>query len=244
MRVLIVDDEALARKRMRTLLSGDNQHEIVGEAESGDDCLQLAAARRPDIVLLDIRMPGMDGIETARHLAALPDPPAVIFVTAYDSFAMEAFNAQAVDYLLKPVRKTRLAESLRRAARPTRPQLAALAETRGKYRRSIAAKLGDTLRLIPVDSIYYFRAEQKYVTACHEAGCDLINESLKELEREFAAQFLRIHRNTLVAVRLITRLQRDAEGSLWIYLDGVPDPLAVSRRHAADVRRHLTSVPS
>lgn len=229
---------------MRTLLAGENQHEVVGEAESGDDCLHLAATRRPDIVLLDIRMPGMDGIETARHLAALPDPPAVIFVTAYDSFAMDAFDAQAVDYLLKPVRKTRLSESLRRAARPTRPQLAALAGTRRAARRRIAAKLGDTLRLIPVDSIFYFRAEHKYVTAHHEAGNDLINESLKELEQEFPGTFLRVHRNTLVGVQFISGLQRDADGSLRVKLDGVAEALIVSRRHAGAVRKRIKSAPS
>lgn len=244
MRLLIVDDEALARKRLRALLAGNNQYEIVGEAESGDDCLHRTAACRPDIVLLDIRMPGMDGIETARHLATLPDPPAVIFVTAYDSFAVEAFDAHAVDYLLKPVRKARLAESLGRAARPTRPQLAALADKQSAPRRRIAAKLGDTLRLIPVDSIFYLRAEQKYVTAYHEAGCDLINESLKDLEQEFPEKFLRIHRNTLVSVQCITGLQRDEEGSLVVRLDGVAGPLAVSRRHAAEVRKRIKSAPS
>jgi len=241
MRLLIVDDESLARKRLRGLLSGDIEHEVVGEAESGEKCLQLVAECRPDTVLLDIRMPGMGGIETARHLAALPDPPAVIFVTAYDSFAMEAFDAQAVDYLLKPVRKQRLAASLQRAARPTRPQLAALADRRNVQRRHIAAKLGDTLRLIPVDSIRYLQAEQKYVTVHHETDCDLIDESLKALEREFPRELLRIHRNTLVGTRFITGLERDEEGSLRVTLDGVMDSLAVSRRHAAEVRKRIAS---
>lgn len=239
MRVLVVDDEALARSRLQALLAREGVHEVVGEAESGESCLQLVARHRPDVVLLDIRMPGMDGIETARHLAALDEPPAVIFVTAYDAFAIEAFDAQAVGYLLKPVRGERLAEALQRAARPTRPQLRALGAAGSGRRRWIVAKLGDALRLIPVDTIQYFQADQKYVTVRHEGGADLIDESLKELAAEFEDEFVRIHRNALVALKCIAALEPDAQGQLRAHLEGLPDQLAVSRRYAPQVRRRI-----
>lgn len=239
MRILVVDDEALARDRLKALLAADATHEVVGEADTGEGCLRLVNRLRPDVVLLDIRMPGMDGIETARHLAALAEAPAVIFVTAYDAFAIEAFDAQAVGYLLKPVRENRLSEALQRAARPTRPQLAALAGTGSERRRQIAAKLGDALRLIPVDTITYFQADQKYVTVHHEGGTDLIDESLKDLESEFAGDFVRIHRNALVALKCITALERDALGMLYVRLEEVEQPLAVSRRHAAGLRKRM-----
>jgi two-component system, LytTR family, response regulator AlgR len=238
-RILLVDDEALARGRLAALLAADHDHEVVGEAVSGEECLKLVARCRPDVVLLDIRMPGMDGIETARHLAALSDPPAVIFVTAYDAFAIEAFDAQAVGYLLKPVRGERLAEALRRAARPTRPQLAALTGSASARRRRIAAKLGDTLRLIPVDTIRYFQADQKYVTVHHVGGADLIDESLKELAAEFREDFVRIHRNALVALKYAAALERDAQGQLQVRLEGITEPLAVSRRHAPEARKRM-----
>lgn len=238
MKILIVDDEALARSRLRALLASDKTFEVVGEAESGEACLALVASHQPDVVLLDIRMPGMDGIETARHLAALPDPPAVIFATAYDAFAIQAFEAQAVGYLLKPVRENRLAEALLRATRPTRPQLAALSGARSARRRRIAARLGDALRLIPIDTIHYFQADQKYITVHHEDGVDLIDESLKELESEFREDFIRIHRNALVALRFVAGLERE-HGVLRVQLEGVAESLAVSRRHAPEVSRRI-----
>lgn len=239
MRVLIVDDEALARGRLQALVARDDSNEVVAEADSGESCLKLVAKHRPDVVLLDIRMPGMDGIETARHLAALDEPPAVIFVTAYDAFAIDAFDAQAVGYLLKPVRGERLAEALQRAARPTRPQLRALGGTRGARRRWIATRLGDALRLIPVDTIQYFQADQKYVTVHHEGGADLIDESLKELAAEFGDEFVRIHRNALVALKCVAAVERDAQGRLCAYLEGRPDGLVVSRRYAPQVRKRV-----
>ncbi len=239
MKILLVDDEALARDRLRSLLANAGAHEVVGEAAGGEECLRRVAKLQPDVVLLDIRMPGMDGLETARHLAALESPPAVIFVTAFDAFAVEAFEAQAVGYLLKPVRGERLAEALQRAARLTRPQLAALSGTGGARRRQIAARLGEALQLIPVDTIRFFQADQKYVTVYHEAGTDLIDESLKELESEFRDDFVRIHRNALVALRHMAAVERDAQGQLCVRVEGLQEPLAVSRRHAPGLRRRI-----
>jgi two-component system, LytTR family, response regulator AlgR len=240
LKILIVDDEALARGRLQALLAGDDRHRVVGEADSGEACLELALKHQPDVVLLDIRMPGMDGLETARHLASLAEPPAVIFTTAYDEFAIQAFDAQAIGYLLKPVRAERLAEALARAVRPTRPQLAALRGNRQVRRTRIAAKLGGAFRLIAVDTIRCFRADQKYVSVYHEGGTDLIDESLRELESEFSGDFIRIHRNTLVAVKHIAALQRDPQGLLRLRLEGVAESLAVSRRHAPAVRKRIT----
>lgn len=239
MRLLLVDDEALARERLRALLAGEARYQVVGEADSGEACLAQVGRLKPDVVLLDIRMPGMDGIETARHLATLDAPPAVIFVTAFDAFAVAAFDAQAVGYLLKPVRGERLLEALARAARPTRPQLAALTGADRAARQRIAARLGDALKLIPVDTIRFFQADQKYVTVHHAGGADLIDESLKELEEEFHGQFVRIHRNALAALKAITALERDAQGQLRARLHGVNESLAVSRRHAPEVRRRI-----
>lgn len=241
MRILLVDDEALARDRLRALLAKMGEHEVVGEADSGEACLREAVALQPDVVLLDIRMPGMQGLEAARHLAALEAPPAVIFVTAYDAFAIEAFEAQAVGYLLKPVRRERLAAALARAARLTRPQLEALGPGAGARRQRIAARLGDALQLIPVDTIRFFQADQKYVTVYHEGGRDLIDESLKDLESEFADAFVRIHRNALVALGHLAAIERDAGGQLVVRIEGVAEPLAVSRRHAPELRRRIQS---
>ncbi len=242
MRVLIVDDEAPARDRLSSLVSDLDGHEPVGEAASGEEAVELAQRLQPDLVLMDIRMPGMGGLEAARHLATLAQPPAVIFITAYDTFAMEAFEAQAVGYLMKPVRRERLARALRHAARPTRPQLAALAtadpETR-QVRARIAARLGDALRLIPVDTIYYFQADQKYVTVRHAGGSDLIDEALKDLADEFRDTFVRIHRNALVALAHVESLTSDPDGRLQIRMRGTDELLAVSRRHAAEVRRRI-----
>src|SRR5512143_2757970 len=152
MRALIVDDEAPARERLRRLLGDLSDVVVVGEAANGSEALSACAALDPDVVLLDIRMPGMDGIETARHLNALDEPPALIFTTAYDEYALEAFENQAVGYLMKPVRLEKLERALRHAARVAGPQLARLADQAqlGKRRTQICTRLGDQLRLVPV----------------------------------------------------------------------------------------------
>jgi two-component system response regulator AlgR len=242
LRILIVDDEAPARTRLAALVGDLPGHEVAGEAATGEEALERVQALRPDLVLMDIRMPGMGGIEAARHLSVLGDAPAVIFVTAYDNFAMDAFDAQAVGYLMKPVRAERLARALAHAARPTRPQLAALAASGpsgGKPRARIAARLGDALRLIDVETIYYFQADQKYVTVRHEGGSDLIDEALKDLAGEFGDRFVRVHRNALVCLDHIESLARDDDGRLVVQVRGADAPLPVSRRHAAEVRRRI-----
>ena len=202
--------------------------------------LLLAGRLRPEVVLLDIRMPGMDGLEAAHHLARMPEPPAVIFTTAFEQHALAAFDAQAAGYLLKPVRPEKLREALERARRPTRAQLARIAEGTGGPRTRIAVRTRDELRLIPVENILCFIAEQKYTTLRHAGGEELIEESLKSLEEEFAGRFVRVHRNSLVAIAHIEGLERDAGGHQVVKLRG-GGTLAVSRRLAADVARTLSA---
>ena len=238
MRLLIVDDEAPARERLRSLLREQPGMEVVGEAVNGREALELWERTQADVVLLDIRMPVMDGLETARHLAALEKPPAVIFTTAYSEFAVEAFDAHAVAYLLKPVRAEKLVAALANASRVNRVQLTQLAAG-APARRHICAKLRDRLHVVPVENVLCFIADQKYVTVCHTGGELLIDESLKDLELEFAGRFLRVHRNALVAVAQVERLEKDEAGHLQVYLRGRAEPLEVSRRLIAEVRERL-----
>jgi two-component system response regulator AlgR len=183
----------------------------------------------------------MDGLEAAHHLARLPEPPAVIFTTAFEQHALAAFDAQAAGYLLKPVRPDKLREALERARRPTRAQLARIAEGTGGPRTRIAVRTRDELRLIPVEGegILCFVAEQKYTTLRHAGGEELIEESLKSLEDEFANRFVRVHRNALAAIAHVEGLERDAAGHYFVRLRGGAT-LPVSRRQAGDVSRRLT----
>lgn len=236
LKVLIVDDEPPARERLRSLLGEIPEALVVGEAVSGAQALALTHDVAPDVVLLDVRMPGMDGLEAARHLNVLEEPPAVIFTTAYDQYAVEAFEAHAVGYLLKPVRKEQLAAALIRAGRLTRAQLQTLAAAGEARRTHIAARSREGLKLIPIEEVRYFLADRKYTTVSHLNGEDLIEDSLRLLESEFGALFVRIHRNALVAVKHLERIERDADGQYFVRLRGSAAPLAVSRRMAGELK--------
>ncbi|KPJ80678.1 MAG: chemotaxis protein CheY [Gammaproteobacteria bacterium SG8_30] len=238
MRVLVVDDEPPARERLKQLLAELPDTELAGEAGSGEEALAVAAEARPDVVLLDIRMPGMGGLEAARHLASLTDPPAVVFTTAYEQHALEAFDAQASGYLLKPIRRERLASALERLRRPTRAQRTVTTEP-GKARTHVTARVRDQLKLIPVRDVLCFVAEQKYTTVRHVAGEDLIEDSLRSLEREFPDEFIRVHRNALVAIEKIESLDREPDGRYAVRLRHGGGTLQVSRRLAAEVLRRL-----
>jgi two-component system, LytTR family, response regulator AlgR len=240
LKVLIVDDELPARERLRSLLAEIQDVAVVGDAASAQEALALTHDLAPDVVLLDVRMPGMDGLEAARHLNVLEEPPAIIFSTAYDQYAVEAFEAHAVGYLLKPVRKEQLAAALTRAGRLTRAQLQRLAASGGEARRThIAARRREGLKLIPLDEVQYFLADQKYTTVRHVNGEDLIEDSLRLLESEFGAAFVRIHRNALVSVRFLERIERGADGQYCVRLRGCESPLAVSRRMAGELRERF-----
>ena len=240
LRVLIVDDEPPARERLHSLLAEIADTEVAGEATNGREALERTHALNPDVVLLDVRMPGMDGLETARHLNVLEEPPAIIFTTAYDQYAMQAFEAHAVGYLLKPVRQEQLAAALTRAGRLTRAQLQKLAAAEAGERRShIAARHRDGLRLIPLEEVQYFLADQKYTTVRHVKGEDLIEDSLRLLESEFGTSFVRIHRNALIGVKYLERIERNAEGQYLVHLRGADAPLPVSRRMAGELKERF-----
>jgi two-component system response regulator AlgR len=239
LKVLIVDDESPARERLRSMLAEIADIEVIGEAANGHEALKATAELNPDVVLLDVRMPGMDGLEAARHLNVLEEPPAVIFTTAYDRYAVEAFEAHAVGYLLKPVRKEQLATSLERAGRLTRAQLQRLAAGAEARRTHIAARHREVLKLIPIEEVQYFLADQKYTTVHHLQGEDLIEDSLRLLEQEFGAAFARIHRNTLVSVKYLERIERNADGKYQVHLRGCAAPLEVSRRMAGELKERF-----
>jgi two-component system response regulator AlgR len=239
LRVLIVDDEPPARARLRSLLAEIADTSVIGEAATGTEALAATHELNPDVVLLDVRMPGMDGLEAARHLNVLEEPPAVIFTTAYEQYAVQAFEAHAVGYLLKPVRKEQLAAALTRAGRLTRAQLQKLAAGAEARRTHIAARSREGLKLIPIEEVQYFLADQKYTTVRHVNGEDLIDDSLRLLESEFGTAFARIHRNALVGVKYLERIERQADGQYSVHLRGCPTPLSVSRRMAGELKERF-----
>ncbi len=248
MRVIVVDDEQLARERLRQLLDDEDGYECVGEAGNGRDAVALCNKLQPDIVLLDIRMPGLGGIETAHHLNGQDHPPAIVFTTAYDEYAIDAFDARAVGYVLKPVRRSKLAAALAQASRlvPGTLQSVASEARMSSARRHVCSRVHGELKLIPLADIFCFRADQKYVTVAHSNGQDLIDDSLKTLAEEFHDEFVRIHRSVLVAVSSISRIEKTSDGKSRIVLrdnSQVDDKeLIISRRHLAEVRRRLIGV--
>jgi two-component system response regulator AlgR len=244
MKVVIADDEPLARERLRGLLSSIQGVEVVADAADGHEALHACAAHHPDLVLLDIAMPGIDGLEAARHLAAFEPRPAVVFCTAYDAHALSAFEAEAIDYLVKPVRPERLAAAIERVRTfaAGRGQGASPGTSQGQRRTHLCARLRGSLRLIPIEDVHYLHAEEKYVIVHHARGEDLIEESLKSLEEEFGSRFVRIHRNCLVARHEIVELKRSPDGHVQALTRHGKAPLEVSRRCVAGLRetlRHL-----
>lgn len=245
MNVLIVDDEPLARERLRYLISRfDNFMVLEHEAGNGRDAIELCSQYQPDIVLMDIRMPVMGGLEAAKHISSMEKPPAVIFCTAYDNHALEAFDAQAVGYLLKPIRQEDLNESLQRASKLNRLQLAWLNDhlPENKEQGHIAAKTLRGIELVPINDILYFMADNKYVTVHHRHGEVLIDDPLKSLEEDHIQHFVRIHRNALVRRDAIESLSRDDKGHCFIHLKEVPEPLSISRRHVPLIKKIMQSL--
>lgn len=247
LRVMIVDDEAPARNRLRDLL-GDCALkvplEIAGEAENGRRALELLQEFRADVVLLDIRMPEIDGIEVAQHLQKLDNPPAVIFTTAYDAYALKAFEVHAVDYLLKPIRVARLLEALERARAIAPLKAEVLQELRSEGRSHLSVNERGRIHLIPVADVLFLKAELKYVTVRTAEREFLLEESLARLEQEFLGRFVRIHRNCIVAKEAIRGFERGAavvadgegEGGWAVVLNNVVEKLPVSRRQQHIVR--------
>lgn len=240
MRILIVDDEKLARDRLRELVSDIGGHTVVGEGANGNEAVEKAAELNPDILLMDIRMPGMDGLEAAMHLMGMESPPSVIFTTAYDQHALDAFEVNAVDYLLKPIRKDRLANALVKARKLTQKQIQEINEARDEpaVRTHISVHMRGNIRLVPISDICYFLADSKYVVVRTSEDEHLIEDSLVNLEKEFGDRFLRIHRNALVAREFIKGIEKSTSGTWQVSIKGAEDRnLDVSRRHAASVRK-------
>lgn len=255
MKIFIVDDETPARERLQRLINQIDNCEVVGEASNGREAVEKFSVINPDIILLDIRMPVMDGIETARHLMAHESPPAIIFTTAYSDHALEAFETHAVDYLVKPIRAERLEEALASAQKMSRAQTNSQinafqfsdpssepeASIVQNSRSHICIKNRGNLELIPIEDIIYFQAEHKYITLRHSKGEALIEESLVNLEKEFESQILRIHRNALVFTDKLKGLEKYKGDSMVIVFDKIEDRLNVSRRHLPMVRQTLKS---
>lgn len=247
LKILIVDDEPLARERLRTLLddiAGQCSTQVIGEAGNGLLAIDFLREHPADVVLADIRMPGMDGIELAGHLGSLEKPPAVVFTTAYDNYAVQAFDLNAVDYLLKPVRAQRLLTALQKAgaAQPADPALLAGIgrETRGGGRTHLSCQERGRLLLVPIAEVLYFKADLKYVTARTVEREYLLDEALTHLETEFAERFIRLHRSVLVAKQALAGFEKaagdDAEAYGWALLRGLPEKLPVSRRQWAPAK--------
>jgi two-component system response regulator AlgR len=243
LKILIVDDEAPARSRLRDLLS-DCSHkmsiDVVGEAADGRTALELLNSHPADVVLLDIRMPEMDGIEFAEHLRKLPDPPIVIFTTAYDAYAIKAFELHAVDYLVKPIRLGRLYDALNRVRQFTAMHFDAPPEVKPEPRSHLSVQERGRVHLVPLKEIIYLKAELKYVTIRTAQREYLIEESLTRLEEEFTENFLRIHRNCLVGRAFVTGFERvtnpNGDGHWVVRLDAIGEKLPVSRRQQHVVR--------
>ncbi|MDP3702722.1 MAG: LytTR family DNA-binding domain-containing protein [Hylemonella sp.] len=244
LRVLIVDDEALARSRLRTLL-GDCRApaaSIEGEAANATQAIELLRRQPYDLALLDIHMPGADGLTLAQTLRTLPRAPLVIFVTAHAEHAVQAFELEAVDYLTKPVRLERLQQALQKVERllqgrpeagKAAPEEALLIQERGRTER------------VPLAEVLYFKAELKYVTVRTASKTYILDGALSELEEKYAARFMRVHRNALVArwaVRALEKHDDPEEGEGWaVRLSGTDELLAVSRRQLSAVREAIAA---
>ena len=242
-RLLIVDDEAPARARLRDLLDECRATfplAVVDEAKTGREALDVLNREKIDVVLLDVRMPDMDGIEAARHMAGMADPPSIIFTTAFDAYALKAFEVNAIDYLLKPIRLERLLTALRKTGANPPVSVAALQAAANQPRRHLSVHERGKIHLVPLADVLYLRAELKYVTVRTAEREYLVEESLTSLETEFAEQFVRIHRNCLVSRNAIAGFERNADEteSGWaVVVKGTGEKLAVSRRQQHVVKQ-------
>ena len=242
LRILIVDDEAPARARLRDVLgdcASEVVFEVVGEAANGRAALDLLSSTKTDLVLLDIRMPDMDGIELAQHLQKLSEPPAIVFTTAYDAYAIRAFELHAIDYVLKPVRAARLLEALRRVRSSAALSVTALREMSQQVPAFLSAHERGRIHLIPIEDVIYLKAELKYVTVRTPQREYVIEDALARLEQEYPERFVRVHRSCLVArnaIRGFERTRVEGESSWLVLVNGCDEKLAVSRRQHYIVR--------
>ncbi len=245
MRIVVCDDEPLARERLVRIVK-ESGHEVVGQATTGTEAIAAVKAEQPDVVLLDIRMPEMDGVRCASALNELEHPPAIIFVTAYDHYAIAAFKASAVGYLLKPANKDELLEALSKAKTLNAAQLNEIRKiqdpTARPVREHIAARTHKGVELINLKDVYYFTADQKYVKVRHIDGMVLIDETLKELEQEFGERLFRVHRNAIINLSYLDYLETVDAGQYQVRFKGIEETLAVSRRHLPALRDKIQSM--
>ena len=245
MRIVVCDDEPLARERLVRIVK-ESGHEVVGQATTGTEAIAAVKAEQPDVVLLDIRMPEMDGVRCASALNELEHPPAIIFVTAYDQYAIAAFKASAVGYLLKPANKDELLEALSKAKTLNAAQLNEIRKiqdpTARPVREHIAARTHKGVELINLKDVYYFTADQKYVKVRHIDGMVLIDETLKELEQEFGERLFRVHRNAIINLSYLDYLETVDAGQYQVRFKGIEETLAVSRRHLPALRDKIQSM--
>jgi two-component system response regulator AlgR len=243
MEILIVDDELLARQRLVRMIEKLKEHNIIAEAENADAALIAINEHDPDIVLLDVRMPGKDGLTLAHEISKLDCPPAIIFCTAFDQYALDAFGTEAIGYLLKPIKAEQLQDALNKAQKLNKVQRAAAQATPAvdnkNSRTHISAKTRRGIELIPLEDVRYFVADHKYVTVFHRNGEHLLDETLKELEEEFARRFIRIHRNALISVKHIEAIERAAQGQYQVRLADTEQRPIISRRHVSNVKELL-----
>lgn len=243
--ILIADDEAPARNRLKDLLDDIANVSVVAEAKNGKQAIDLAIEKKPTIMLLDIRMPLMDGLEAAEHAQKLDPKPSIIFTTAYDAYAIRAFDLNAIDYLLKPIRLERLQTALEKvraiSPQPPNAQLLNAIKPLQQARSHLSIHERERVVLVPIHEIIYLRAELKYITVRTSKQEYLLEESLTNLETEFPEVFLRLHRNCLVAKQFISSYEKrpDEKGDLHWHatLKGVPDTIAVSRRQQHLIRK-------
>ncbi|MFW2015261.1 LytR/AlgR family response regulator transcription factor [Acinetobacter bereziniae] len=245
MDILICDDEPLAVERLSRLVS-QLGHQVIATAQHGKQALEMVQQFEPDVVLLDIQMPEMDGLICAQHLAHFNPMPAIVFCTAFDEHALQAIQSQAKGYLLKPIAKDELETVLGNVTKLTQAQLTQIEKKElmeeKVQRQQIAAKTYRGLELIPVENIYYFLADQKYVTVRHKNGSVLIDETLKDLETEFSDRFIRIHRNALISLDYLDGLEMVASGQYQARCRELEERLAVSRRHLPLLRERMQNL--
>jgi two-component system response regulator AlgR len=234
MNILVVDDEPLARERLLRFIESLDSIVNVITASNGFDALEKFKAQPVDIVLLDIRMPGRNGLEVAREIRLHDNPPAIIFCTAYDEHALDAFKVNAEAYLLKPIQKVELIAALEQCQTLNRAQKSALSAQDNIP--CVVVQNGREKERVPLHDIFYFRADQKYVTMHCLNGERICDDSLKSLEERFPQQLIRIHRNTLVPKSRVQRLSRDVKGGYWLHLVNLDAPLSVSRRYGRELK--------
>lgn len=241
--VLLVDDEVLARERLKRLLQDERDYHICGEAENGEQAISRISELRPDLAILDIRMPGIDGLQVAEHICTMTPAPAIIFCTAYDEYAIKAFQYQAIAYLLKPIRKEDLLSALKSAGKLSQLQIKQLQAQTDSNEQSptFLARTWQGMEVIHMEDIFYFRADHKYVTLVHKGGETLTDQSLKQIEDEYPDQLLRTHRNTIVNRFHIKSMQRNSAGHYLLNLSE-QHQVQVSRRMVSEVKEALNKL--